>query len=112
MDYDVYISEKAEKDLADIYDYYSTEFSEESAKKVLKSIKENILRLEVSAEGYASLDGKIGRQLLSEGTVRMIPDKKHLVFYLVRGQRVDVLRIRGARTDYLNNLENLFKNII
>lgn len=112
MTYDVYVSDTAKTDLRETFDYYSTEFSEESAKKVLKSLQENILRLEVSAEGYASLDGKIGRQIMPEGTVRILPSKRHLVFYLVRGKRVDVLRIRGAKTDYLNNLENLFKNSI
>lgn len=41
----------------------------------------------------------------------MIPSKNYLIFYLVRDERVDVLRIFHSRTDYLNNLENLFKNL-
>lgn len=112
MTYDIYISEKAEQDLDEIYHYYLQEFSEMSAKKVMVSIKNAISILELSPDGYVDFDSRIGRQIFPNGKVRMIPGKHHLVFYLVRDLRVDVLRVRGAKTDYLNELDNLFKNII
>ncbi|KXU14609.1 hypothetical protein SORDD17_01366 [Streptococcus oralis] len=41
--------------------------------------------------------------------MRLLPSKAYLIFYLVRGERVDVLRVVHSRTDYLNHLDTLFK---
>lgn len=111
MAYDVQISEKAEKDMDAIYRYYTEEVSESSALKVIKNLQDAISFLYISPLGYTDFDAKINRKIYPNGTLRMIPSKQYLIFYLVRENRVDVLRIIHSRTDYLNNLENLFKNL-
>ena len=111
MAYDVHISGRAEKDLDNIYQYYVAELSETSALKVIKSLQEAINFLFVSPLGYTDFDSKIQRKIYPQGNLRMIPSKNYLIFYLVRDERVDVLRIIHSRTDYLNKLENLFKNL-
>ncbi|HFH9840231.1 TPA: type II toxin-antitoxin system RelE/ParE family toxin [Streptococcus suis] len=112
MVYEVHLSAKAEQDLEEIYQYYVREFSESSTRKVLASLSTAILTLETFPEGYIDLDARLGRAIFPEGKTRMIPGKQQLIFYLIRGSRVDILRIRGARTDYLNNLDNLFKQTL
>ncbi|WP_231229631.1 type II toxin-antitoxin system RelE/ParE family toxin [Streptococcus equi] len=51
MAYDIYISNKAEQDLDEIYNYYLTEFSHSSAQKVIESLQSAISILEISPEG-------------------------------------------------------------
>lgn len=111
MAYDVQITARAERDMDSIYHYYLEEFSESSALKVIKSLQDAISFLYVSPLGYTDFDSKINRKIYPQGNLRMIPSKQYLVFYLVHEERVDVLRIIHSRTDYLNNLENLFKNL-
>lgn len=109
MVYEVHIAEQAESDLDAIFDYCAEHFSEETAERILKGVTEAILKLEVFPEGFASFDERIGKKLFAEGIVRMLPFKSYLIFFLVREVRVDVLRVVAARTDYLNQLESLFK---
>ena len=111
MAYDVQITARAERDMDSIYHYYLEEFSESSALKVIKSLQDAISFLYVSPLGYTDFDSKINRKIYPQGNLRMIPSKQYLVFYLIHEERVDVLRIIHSRTDYLNNLENLFKNL-
>ncbi|HEK9707742.1 TPA: type II toxin-antitoxin system RelE/ParE family toxin, partial [Streptococcus equi subsp. equi] len=101
MAYDIYISNKAEQDLDEIYNYYLTEFSHSSAQKVIESLQSAISILEISPEGYVDFDDRVGRKLFPEGQLRMIPSKHFIVFYLIRQSRVDILRIRSTKTDYL-----------
>lgn len=112
MAYDIYISNRAEQDLDEIYNYYLTEFSQSSAQKVIESLQSAIAILEISPKGYVDFDARLGHKLFPEGQLRMIPSKHFIVFYLIRQSRVDVLRIRSTKTDYLNDLENLFNNIV
>ena len=111
MAYNVQISGRAERDLDNIYQYYLEEFSETSALKVIKSLQDAISFLYLSPLGYTDFDSKINRKIYPQGNLRMIPSKHYLIFYLVQDERVDVLRIIHSKTDYLNNLENLFKNL-
>lgn len=111
MAYDVHISGRAEKDMDSIYQYYVAEFSETSALKVIKNLQDAINFLYISPLGYTDFDSKIQRKIYPQGNLRMIPSKNYLIFYLIRDERVDVLRVIHSRTDYLNNLENLFKNL-
>ncbi|HEM3165559.1 TPA: type II toxin-antitoxin system RelE/ParE family toxin [Streptococcus suis] len=107
MVYEVHLSAKAEQDLEEIYQYYVREFSESSARKVLASLSTAILTLEIFPEGYIDLDARLGRALFPEGKTRMIPGKQHLIFYLIRGSRVDILRIRGATPPSSTSLSKL-----
>lgn len=111
MVYNVQISKRSEEDLDNIYHYYLEEFSKTSALKVIRNLQDAINVLYLSPLGYTDFDAKINRKIYPQGNLRMIPSKNYIVFYLVQGEKVDVLRIIHSKTDYLNNLENLFKNL-
>lgn len=111
MVYDVHISDQAEKDIDNIYHYDVAEFSKSSALKVIKSLQDVISFLYVSPLGYTDFDSKINRKIYPQGNLRMVPSKQYLIFYLVYEKRVDILSVIHSKTDYLNNLENLFKDL-
>lgn len=108
MTYEVQFTRQAETDLDAIYQYYRLQFSEASARKVLKTLKGAISRLHQFPEAFINFDQKIGRQLYKDGNLHMIPSKHYLVFYLIRTKKVILLRILHSKTDYLNHLETLF----
>lgn len=111
MDYKVRFTEQARQDLDDIFIYYSTEFSENIAKKVFTRLQQIINLLTLSAEGGINFDHKIGYSLYPEKTLRMIVSKQYLLFYLVHKKEVHILRIINSLTDYLNQLDHLFQHI-
>ncbi|CKI58143.1 type II toxin-antitoxin system RelE/ParE family toxin [Streptococcus pneumoniae] len=110
MDYKVLFTEQARQDLDDIFIYYSTEFSENIAKKVFTRLQQIINLLTFSPEGGINFDNKIVHSLYPGNTLRMIVSKQYLLFYLIREKEVHILRIINSRTDYLNQLDHLFRN--
>ncbi|EPD18188.1 TPA: hypothetical protein VUP28_002088 [Streptococcus pneumoniae] len=40
----------------------------------------------------------------------MIVSKQYLLFYLIHEKEVHILKIVNSRTDYLNQLDHLFRN--
>lgn len=105
MDYKVRFTEQARQDFDDIFIYYSTEFSENIAKKVITRLQQTSNLLMFSPEGGINFDHKIGYSL------RMIVSKQYLLFYLIHEKEVHILRIINSRTDYLNQLDHLFQHI-
>ena len=111
MDYKVRFTEQARQDLDDIFIYYSTEFSENIAKKVITRLQQTSNLLTFSPEGGINFDHKIGYSLYPGNTLRMIISKQYLLFYLIHEKEVYILRIINSRTDYLNQLDHLFQHI-
>ncbi|ETE01566.1 type II toxin-antitoxin system RelE/ParE family toxin [Streptococcus pneumoniae] len=110
MDYKVGFTEQARQDLDDIFIYYSTEFSENIAKKVIARLQQTNNLITFSPEGGINFDHKIGHSLYPGNTLRMIFSKQYLLFYLIHEKEVHILRIINSRTDYLNQLDHLFRN--
>ena len=111
MDYKVGFTEQARQDLDNIFIHYSTDFSENIAKKVFTRLQQITNLLTFSPEGGINFDHKIGYSLYPEKTLRMIVSKQYLLFYLIHEKEVHILRIINSRTDYLNQLDHLFQHI-
>ena len=111
MDYKVRFTEQARQDFDDIFIYYSTEFSENIAKKVITRLQQTSNLLMFSPEGGINFDHKIGYSLYQGNSLRMIVSKQYLLFYLIHEKEVHILRIINSRTDYLNQLDHLFQHI-
>lgn len=111
MDYKVRFTEQARQDLDDIFIYYSTDFSENIAKKVITRLQQISNLLTFSPEGGINFVHKIGYSLYLGNTLRMIVSKQYLLFYLIHEKEVHILRIINAHTDYLNQLDHLFQHI-
>ena len=111
MDYKVRFTEQARQDLDDIFIYYSTEFSENIAKKVITRLQQTSNLLTFSPEGGINFDHKIGYSLYQGNSLRMIVSKQYLLFYLIHEKEVHILRIINSRTDYLNQLDHIFQHI-
>ena len=111
MDYKVGFTEQARQDLDDIFIYYSTEFSENMAKKVITRLRQTANLLMFSPEGGINFDHKIGYPLYPGNTFRMIVSKQYLLFYLIHEKEVHILRMINSHTDYLNQLDHLFQYI-
>ena len=111
MDYKVRFTEQARQDLDDIFIYYSTEFSENIAKKVITRLQQTSNLLMFSPEGGINFDHKIGYSHYQGNSLRMIVSKQYLLFYLIHEKEVHILRIINSRTDYLNQLDHLFQHI-
>lgn len=111
MDYKVRFTEQVRQDLDDIFIYYSTEFSENIAKKVITRLQQITNLLTFSPEGGINFDHKIGYSLYPENMLRMIVSKQYLLFYLIHEKEVHILKIINSRTDYLNQLDHLFQHI-
>ena len=54
-------------------------------------------------------DTRVGRIMISGQTTRMLVVKKYLVFYTVKSDTIYLLQLVNGTTDYLNQLEYLFK---
>lgn len=111
MTYKVRFTGQATKDLDTIYNYYTEEFSQTVAKKVLTRLRQTANLLTFSPEGGIDFDQKIGRTLYPGHTIRMLISKQYLLFYIVQEQEVRIMRIISSKTDYLNQLEHLFTHI-
>ena len=111
MDYKVRFTEQARQDLDAIFIYYSTDFSENIAKKVFTRLQQITNLLTFSPEGGINFDHKIGYSLYPENMLRMIVSKQYLLFYLIHEKEVHILKIINSRTDYLNQLDHLFQHI-
>lgn len=111
MDYKARFTEQARQDLDDIFIYYSTEFSENIAKKVITRPRQTANLLMFSPEGGINFDHKIGYSFYPGDTLRMIVSKQYLFFYLIHEKEVYILRIINSCTDSLNQLDHLFQYI-
>ncbi|MDG9598644.1 type II toxin-antitoxin system RelE/ParE family toxin, partial [Streptococcus pneumoniae] len=93
MDYKVGFTEQARQNLDDIFIHYSTDFSENIAKKVIARLQQTNNLITFSPEGGINFDHKIGHSLYPGNTLRMIFSKQYLLFYLIHEKKVHILRI-------------------
>jgi len=101
INYSVYVSYEAEKDLTEIYGYIKYEFDNLiSANKLIEKVRDSILSLEMMPYRYNIV--KDGR-LASYG-IRMMMVNNYAVFYTVdeNAKRVYVVRVLYAKRDWIN----------
>lgn len=110
MNYKVKFTQPAIDDLDDIYNYYETELSKLSADKVIKSLREATNLLTFSPEGGIDFNKRIGQEVIQGQSLKMFVAQQYLIFYIVVHSEVRIMRIISTKTNYMNELENLFKN--
>ena len=97
--YEVSISEAAEKDLKEIFDYImDTLYAPKAAKELFDEMKTAILSLESMPERHQV----VSDEYLSLKGIRKLVVKNYIVFYTVdiRGQKVNILRILYMRREW------------
>jgi len=92
------LSLTAEHDLEAIWRYTVSEWGPEQAEKYLALMKGAHLLLDNSYIGQARPDAKAG--------YRVLPVEKHLIFYRVSEEYIDVLGIPHERMDAKRHLAN------
>jgi len=83
--------------------------SEKAARNLSKIIINRLLFLKTAPELGVNFDERVGRKILQDATVRMIIiEKKYIVFYSVSKDRIFIMHLLSAKTDYLKHLDILF----
>jgi toxin ParE1/3/4 len=85
-------STEARADLSDIWDYYAKAAGQQSADNVVRRIEAGCRVLETHPFG-----GR-GRDEIRPG-LRSITARPHVIFYRVRGDRAEIIRILDGRRD-------------
>ena len=104
MDYKVYISEQAYKDLAGIFEYVTNELkSIDNAKSLINSLEENIYSLNFMPFRFAKYD----KNLKDGNDLRMIPVGNFLILYIPKESdlTVNIVRVIYSRMD-VNSILN------
>jgi len=102
-EYDINITENAQKDLESIYFYISEELSEnESAINTITEIKEKIFSLDIMPSRYALVNDLS----LSKMGYRHVNVKNYIILYLVNEKKktVTIARILHERINYAKYL--------
>ena len=99
MKYTVNLSDKANKDTDEIFEYISTVLCEkEAAVNMINLLQESILSLDEMPGRYRLYEN----ELWKKRGVHIMPVKKYLVFYLIDDETktVNVIRVIYASRDY------------
>lgn len=98
-------SPKSREDLREIADYIKTTLlNEKAAENISGKIVKACSLLKDNPLMGAELSGKINR----ESDMRYLVIKNHIAFYRVEGDKIMIIRILDARTNYINII---FKDI-
>lgn len=102
MAYEILIADAAQKDLDDIFTYINEKFlAPQAASNTLNNIKLTILKVAEVPEIGIDVSKRLNRQFQESETLRMIPAGNYLVFYIISGQEVFVLRVLYQRRNWL-----------
>lgn len=102
MAYEVFIADAAQKDLDDIFTYINEKFlAPQAASNTLNNIKLTILKVAEVPEIGIDVSKRLNQQFQESETLRMIPAGNYLVFYIISGQEVVVLRVLYQRRNWL-----------
>lgn len=109
MTYKLQFTQTAREDLQQLHQFYQKNFSKKVADDLVKTMQKKIAILTFSPDGGIDFNQRIGHSLIPNQVVRLFVTKKTLIFYVVQDDLVLILRLVPTKTDYLNQLENLFK---
>ena len=94
------LTPEAEKDLEDIWLYSYETWSENQANRYIEILEDTFVRLSYMPEQ--------ARELLDfDPPVRIFPSTKHIIIYRIAGKAIVILRILGARQDWITILHSL-----
>ena len=94
------LTPEAEKDLEDIWLYSYETWSEHQANRYIEILEDTFVRLSYMPEQ--------ARELLDfDPPVRIFPSAKHIIIYRIVGRAIEIIRVLGARQDWMIILHNM-----
>lgn len=94
------LTPEAEKDLEDIWLYSYETWSEHQANRYIEILEDTFVRLSYMPEQ--------ARELLDfNPPVRIFPSAKHIIIYRIAGRAIVIIRVLGARQDWMTILHKL-----
>lgn len=94
------LTPEAEKDLEDIWLYSYETWSEHQANRYIEILEDTFVRLSYMPEQ--------ARELLDfDPPVRIFPSAKHIIIYRIAGRAIVIIRVLGARQDWMTILRKL-----
>ena len=94
------LTPEAEKDLEDIWLYSYETWSEHQADRYIEILEDTFVRLSYMPEQ--------ARELLDfDPPVRIFPSAKHIIIYRIAGRAIVIIRVLGARQDWITILHKL-----
>ena len=94
------LTPEAEKDLEDIWLYSYETWSEHQANRYIDILEDTFVRLSYMPEQ--------ARELLDfDPPVRIFPSAKHIIIYRIAGRAIVIIRVLGARQDWITILHKL-----
>jgi Plasmid stabilization system protein len=94
------LTPEAEKDLEDIWLYSYETWSEHQANRYIEILEDTFVRLSYMPEQ--------ARELLDfDPPVRIFPSAKHIIIYRIAGRAIVIIRVLGARQDWITILHSL-----
>lgn len=94
------LTPEAQKDLEDIWLYSYETWSEHQANRYIEILEDTFVRLSYMPEQ--------ARELLDfDPPVRIFPSAKHIIIYRIAGRAIVIIRVLGARQDWITILHKL-----
>ena len=94
------LTPEAEKDLEDIWFYSYETWSEHQANRYIEILEDTFAHLSYMPEQ--------ARELLDFAPpVRIFPSAKHIIIYKISGEAIVIIRVLGARQDWITILHKL-----
>ena len=94
------LTPEALKDLEDIWLYSYETWSENQANRYIEILEDTFVRLSYMPEQ--------ARELLDfNPPVRIFPSAKHIIIYRIAGRAIVIIRVLGARQDWMTILRKL-----
>jgi len=94
------LTPEALKDLEDIWLYSYETWSENQANRYIEILEDTFVRLSYMPEQ--------ARELLDFAPpVRIFPSAKHIIIYRISGEAIVIIRVLGARQDWMTILHKL-----
>ncbi|HFI0403177.1 TPA: type II toxin-antitoxin system RelE/ParE family toxin [Streptococcus suis] len=104
--YSVILAPAVDKELADIYAYFSEQFSEEIAKRRIGMIVEALESLQIFPERGFNADNRFGKQIDSPHLTRgYVIGKDYIALYHVVKNEVRVGHLFATKSDYVKLLK-------
>ena len=100
-EYEIEYSKDSMQDLVEMKQYIKFKLQEpEIAQKIIRKIREEINNLRNNPKRYATIDNKKIERL----EIRKIIVKNYIVFYRIKGYKIQIVRVMYGRRDWIKLL--------
>ncbi|MDR1473990.1 MAG: type II toxin-antitoxin system RelE/ParE family toxin [Lactobacillales bacterium] len=102
MAYNINITEEAQEDLNQIFDYISKHFlASQAATNTLENIRLTILKLEEFPEIGVDVSERLKKKFSDEVKLRMLITGHYLVFYIFENSTITILRVLYQKRNFI-----------